>query len=690
MAAGLPSAVLVEIEFTAGAWTDVSSLVKGNSLEIHVGRDSAASGIQPGTLDLDLDNSDGRFTPDNPLSTYYPNLVEGKRIRVRVTKSASTYVRFVGRITSLVPDFPMEPTQSVTHVAAVDLLGDLARTKLPTVPEAYARTQSVPFVFYALAESTVSTGFPELRGSSDRLVIREVTSGTGTVTAGSDSSLDDGKSYVALTAGKALWHASPTVSSGVYTGGWFITFMVNVNASSLGTVLVISDGPANTAKNFHTLKFEDTSGTPCLTLFTSLGSSSYASVPIPVDDGWHHVYVDDTGTFAVDGGSTSTTSQSVPMPTCLSLGGDIDMSVGNLYMVNAAGTFPAANEVLLTTSPGTLTSALALLQTCTRVAGLSGTYAWSTSPSNLAAPPQISGRSALDALLDIANSASGVAYHEYSTSATQTVRVLHTADSKPTAVALTIDAEGDLVGGPEVMRDILGVIAEATVTSTAGSVTVRDETVTIVGAANASLDTLLVDTNDQYAVATALIAAGRDQKLRVSRLTVDLANATNDRYAAFFAVTPNERLRLTGLPSTYFGVTYMDGYIEGWTERPSVDGYEVTFDLSPADAPPEAYFDDSTYGRFGWGDGVCTASSLTSSATSVTLTWTGSATLSTSAGDYPMDIEIAGERCTITSAPAGGTSPRTVTITRGVAPTVARAHTAGDAVEVWNAARFAL
>ncbi len=133
-------------------------------------------------------------------------------------------------------------------------------------------------------------------------------------------------------------------------------------------------------------------------------------------------------------------------------------------------------------------------------------------------------------------------------------------------------------------------------------------------------------------------------------------------------------------------MTYIDGYAQGWTEEWGVDAVRVTFDLSPADAPREGVYDTS---RYCWGDGVCTASSLTSSATSVTLTWTGTQTLSTSAGDYPMDLNINGERVTITAAPAAGTSPRTVTITRGVAPTVARAHAAGDAVDVWDADIFA-
>ena len=90
MAAGLPTAILVEVEFTAGVWTDIATHVVGDSIEIRVGRESAASDSQPGTLSLTLDNADGQWTPDNPTSTRYPNWVEGKRIRVRVTKGVTS------------------------------------------------------------------------------------------------------------------------------------------------------------------------------------------------------------------------------------------------------------------------------------------------------------------------------------------------------------------------------------------------------------------------------------------------------------------------------------------------------------------------------------------------------------------------------------------------------------------------
>ena len=106
MATGLPTSVAVEIEYTSGVWTAVTTSVIGDSLTIRVGR-TPASSSQPGPLSFDLSNTDGTYTPDNPLSTVYPNFVEGKRVRGVVVKGAATSYRFVGWITLLQPTLPV-------------------------------------------------------------------------------------------------------------------------------------------------------------------------------------------------------------------------------------------------------------------------------------------------------------------------------------------------------------------------------------------------------------------------------------------------------------------------------------------------------------------------------------------------------------------------------------------------------
>ncbi|MGL4257092.1 MAG: hypothetical protein ACRCSL_12220, partial [Microbacterium sp.] len=77
---GMPTSISLEIEFTAGVWTDVAPSCPGG-YKVTVGKQDRPFEPTPGVLDFTLENPDGAFTPDNPLSTYYPNLVEGKRVR---------------------------------------------------------------------------------------------------------------------------------------------------------------------------------------------------------------------------------------------------------------------------------------------------------------------------------------------------------------------------------------------------------------------------------------------------------------------------------------------------------------------------------------------------------------------------------------------------------------------------------
>lgn len=699
MAAGLPTSVTTEIEFTAGVWTDVSTFVKGDSMEISVGADSAASGIQPGTLDLDLDNADGRFTPDNPTSTYYPNFIEGKRIRVNVTKG-TTDQRFFGRIVALEPDFPIEPTQSVTRVSAVDMLGDLARIELSTHSQDLARRQTTPTVFYPLADSNGSDGFVDLFNLANRLTIRDVTAGSGGVDASSDSSLGDGQSYVALTSGKALWHASPGIPSSVTSGGWVLSALVNLSFASLGTVLTISKGryvagvtPAHAltlelSGSIYVLKLTSYDGSGTSTSSISSGTTGQLL------DGWNYIQVTHAGALYVNN-ETTTTSRTVTNVDSLQIGGDLDVSVGQVLINNGVTTalLDARYEISYSV-PLTLTDLLTEYALNVRSSDLDVVVQYSAaSPTNTAVWPVTAGRTALDTLVAIAESLGGTAYHQYDAGPNGAVMVTSPESARPLTPAITLDAEGDLISGPTVTRDINRFTATSTATSRAGTVTVVSASATGVGATDESHEVALRSEGDLAALASFFSARGSNQRSRISRLTVDLANASNNLYPTLLSgtIAPGVRLRLSGLPSTYFGVTYIDGYVAGWTERPSVNGYEVTFNLDPADAPPEAAFDDTTYSRIPWGDGVCTlTSTITSSATSISLTFTGTALLSTSAGDYPLDLDLNGERVTITSAPAGGTSPRTVTVTRGVAPTVARAHSAGEPIDVWNAARIAL
>lgn len=702
MAAGLPTSVIVAVEFTAGVWTDISTSVKGDSIEIRVGRQDAASDSQPGVLSLDLDNIDGTFTPDNPLSTYYPNFVEGKRIRVQVVKSATTYTRFVGRIVALEPDFPAVPTQAVTRLTAVDSLGDLQRITLR--PMDFNNTASI--YMYPLDDTSARQGAAEIYSRLPDLTVRNVAA-TGGVDFAADSSLDvDGTAYATLSAGKGLWHASPAVPVPGSTYSPTLFGYVKTTDGSYGELMSFSKGRRSSATDYMTVSF----GASGLTAYLVAGGSIVSTVgPVAVVPGeWlaitlalydvrfgpnytFHVIASGEATGTVSAGTASATS--FIYPDSVSIGGAADMSCARFSPIYSLGGSDYSSYVRIV-GKSTLTAALAALATECNVSSLSAALAWTSTPtSDVSTPLKLGERTAFEVLLDIARSQAGIVYQTYSTSATQTVNVVSLADSRPTTVALTIDAENDAIGGPNLTRDIQGVGGTAVANSTLSSVTVTDSTLAATyGTTPVTVDTVQGDANALYSAASNLLAqGGASNRLRLSSITVDLATAQNDLYAAFFALTPGERLRYSGLPPTYFGRTYIDGYAEGWVERPGVRGYEITFDVSPADAPSEGRFDTA---RWAFGDGICTGTSGTAVGTTSTgtlvLTWTGGAALSTTAGDYPLDLNWNGERVTVTSPPAGSSSPQTVTITaRGVAPTVARSHSAGEAVDLWDAGRWA-
>jgi hypothetical protein len=76
---------LVQLPATI-TWTDISQYVDGINRGVVINRGAAdeLSETQPGTATLSLDNQDGRFTPGNSASSYYPYVRKNAPIRIAV------------------------------------------------------------------------------------------------------------------------------------------------------------------------------------------------------------------------------------------------------------------------------------------------------------------------------------------------------------------------------------------------------------------------------------------------------------------------------------------------------------------------------------------------------------------------------------------------------------------------------
>jgi hypothetical protein len=72
-----------DVALDSQVWTDIAPyLDTSGGVTVNRGRTDEFGEIEPSSLSLVLDNSGGRFTPDNTASPYYPNVKTGKMIRL--------------------------------------------------------------------------------------------------------------------------------------------------------------------------------------------------------------------------------------------------------------------------------------------------------------------------------------------------------------------------------------------------------------------------------------------------------------------------------------------------------------------------------------------------------------------------------------------------------------------------------
>ena len=125
----------VEIEFTAGTWTDVTAWWDAKRpVTTTGGRSDTDERVQPGRLSgLMLDNTDGRFTVGNTSGAYWPNVMVGKKVRLALKDPASAtyYLRFTGRIDGWPLTWEDNGATCWVSLSATDLLNDWAVADMP-------------------------------------------------------------------------------------------------------------------------------------------------------------------------------------------------------------------------------------------------------------------------------------------------------------------------------------------------------------------------------------------------------------------------------------------------------------------------------------------------------------------------------------------------------------------------------
>jgi hypothetical protein len=146
-----------------------------------------------------------------------------------------------------------------------------------------------------------------------------------------------------------------------------------------------------------------------------------------------------------------------------------------------------------------------------------------------------------------------------------------------------------------------------------------------------------------------------------------------------------DRITVSNLPDWLppFDVSQI---VQGYTETITPTDYKVTLNCTPA-SPYRAAAYNNPNDRYG-NENTTLAGTMTSTATSRTMTISYGPLWTTTAADFPFDIIVAGERMTVTNI-TGSSSPQTFTLTRSVNGVV-KSHAAGEVVRLYDPVYYGL
>ena len=673
------SSAKVEIEFTPGTWTDVTAYW-APPITITQGRATEFDEVSPGSTSVSLRNMDGRFMPENPSSPYYPNVVEGVRVRISMVKGGVTYQRFVGYVQAWEPSWPGdEGTAGIVTISAIDSLGVVGKQTLTS-------TMGLTSTALALA-ATYSTWADvwDITGGTTWGVTTNVSSGVSTVSYVSGASFTYGTDAAITEAG---YMKVPATASN-YQANWvprsgtaIIEFLVNVNGYNNGGAAQYLCSIQNAGGTLG-IELGYNPNTGQLFWFNYSGFISDAIGGPSIATGWHKVsmkgngtsidtYIDDVYYHTTTLFNWTTlakfnvwtdllgqlTNQSI---AGVMFAGDVNVSVPMQYSI-AASTWTVAQR---------LTS----VQTVIAPFNPGFQTVGSDSAQQIASGNWV-GLDPLTFLKTIARTNGSIVWVRWDGQ----VLYLHPDVLYPLAPLLTLDSEADLSGAPTLKRAADSRPTRVTVSTPANlTQTVWQAIDSVSEAANPGgrHDISISALSASQAAATALgwSYMATAPAMRMTQIVLDLLAPGTDYTATLFdqsatqgALYPTQRVRVT-VPSSIWGVSSRDLFVQGWTETYDWNAATLALDCSPANVATVT-------------GGTCVGSTSTG-----TVVITSTRPLTTTAQAYPMDLDWAGERVTV-SAPGGATSPQTCTVTaRGVTGgTAAAAHASGTSIDVWHSA----
>jgi hypothetical protein len=583
-------------------WTDISAYVMP-PISITLGRGDEFSQAQPATMSLRLKNFDGRFTMGNVAGAYYPNVKVGKRIRVKVARSAVTYFRFDGHVNGW-PTTWMAPggALAVCEITATDRMKRLGRPgDLRSMLEEEI-LRDAPEAYYPLSDPDGSPSASSITGSPQGPAVAaqlgvggELSFGGGTG-PGTDSLAAPSFQPASATDGLYLDAGllTPVGSvSGVSLAVWFATSDAAVGRTicSLRTVLggelrlVINGAGKLQAFNFS----------PAVD--PSAREYDFASTTSYNDDHTHQAVLTEslsgstvTWRVYVDGAQWASGTYSAPVLQTyvrLLLGTD---HVGQLWAgtISHAAVYPtalSAARIATQYAAGVGTLVERTDQRIGRVADYvnipAADRAFDAGNGTVGAQAT-SGKQPLEAMQENTATESGVLFIAGNGQLT-----FHNRSRRYNqAPAFTLPATeiGDVAAFP---GDDFGVTNDMTVTRAGGSTarSVNQPSIDEYGLYRDSAEIVAASDEAAQSAASWRVNTYGTPRTRIPNVTVEVAKLElldPTLVAPVLATTIGTKVRLGSLPANAPAST-VDLFVEGWAEQLDVNTWAIAWNTSPGD-----------------------------------------------------------------------------------------------------------
>lgn len=606
----------VELAFGSGrttdpsayGWVDVSDYVEGHqAVTITRGRGDEFAEAQPSTLTLTLDNKDGRFTPGNTASPYYPNVKRSTPVRFTVTDDGVTYRRYTG----FVKEWPVVWPDASDTFASVTITAVTEQARLASrktglralaVEEALL---TLPAAFYPLNEATGSPAAvdvsanarPNLIASAPNLFGQTGITPTDSYTSAKDiraKSTGGTRTVVPTTAtgytvaaviredfaiptiGRApILSVVSTAANGTrglsmhVTAGGFLGFTYRNGAGTYSATTSANVEPATSADNVQTFHV-------AIVVTRSGGTASFVAYVngVPLAD-----------TF------TARPVEAVPLADIYSA----QVLAAHNDQYDWKGTHAHAgvwDRALTQTEVYTLASAAltgfrgespaSRFQRICRYVGLSNPSVPVAASSAVMGLQPTDGKQPIELLRQVAATENGLLYED-----ADNVLTLRDQSYRQTSsgIAVSLSAAGQEIGGNLTAKlDDFGLINDVTVESTDPLVAPAREVDADAVAADGTFEDTITTAGDQAtvdALAAFYVSAYADPRIRIPELDVELTSLADTQRAAMLALQLGDRVQLTQLPAQAPAST-LTFLVEGIQESiTQTGGWVMTLNLSP-------------------------------------------------------------------------------------------------------------